>query len=103
MVLVATWAYRAVVLSLAWPSSTWITRTSVLASKRCVAKLCRRCCQTNANSSQFTSKANLLGHEETAPLSESSGTVQLEIGAGREAAFLIEMVEDRGMNRRERL
>jgi Cu(I)/Ag(I) efflux system membrane protein CusA/SilA len=61
------------------------------------------CCQTNANSSQFTSKANLLGHEETAPLSESSGTVQLEIGAGREAAFLIEMVEDRGMNRRERL
>jgi Cu(I)/Ag(I) efflux system membrane protein CusA/SilA len=61
------------------------------------------CCQTNANSSQFTSKANLLGHEETAPLSESSGTVQLEIGAGREAAFLIEMVEDRGMNRHELL
>jgi hypothetical protein len=33
----------------------------------------------------------------------SSVTVQLEIGAGREAAFLIEMVEDRGMNRHELL
>jgi hypothetical protein len=36
--------YRAVVLSLAWPSKTWITRTSVFASNRCVAKLCRRVC-----------------------------------------------------------
>jgi len=35
--------YRAVVSSLACPSRTWITRTSVLHSNRCVAKECRLC------------------------------------------------------------
>ena len=32
------------------------------------------------------------------PLGESGGAVQLEIGSGVEAAFLIEMIEDRGVN-----
>ena len=39
------------------------------------------CCQTNANSSQFSSNRNLLGCKKTAPLGESGGTVQLEGGA----------------------
>src|SRR5258705_500572 len=35
---------RAVVSSLAWPSSTWMTRMSVSCSSRWVAKLCRSVC-----------------------------------------------------------
>ena len=35
---------RAVAVSLAWPRRTWITLTSVFASKRWVAKLCRNVC-----------------------------------------------------------
>ncbi len=38
-----------------------------------------RCCQTNANQSQFSSNLNLLGCAETAPLGESGGAVQFEI------------------------
>ncbi len=34
IVFVATWVYWAVVLSLACPNNTWITRTSVFASSR---------------------------------------------------------------------
>ncbi len=40
------------------------------------------CCQTNANSPQLFSKANMLGHTRAAPLSKRGVTVQPEIGAG---------------------
>jgi hypothetical protein len=32
------------VLSLAWPSSAWMTRISTPSSSKCVAKLCRKVC-----------------------------------------------------------
>src|SRR5712692_6983837 len=44
IVVVATRVSSAVVSSLAWPSSTWMTRMSVSCSSRCVAKLCRSVC-----------------------------------------------------------
>lgn len=34
-----------------------------------------RCCQTEANSSQFAGNGNLLGRQKTAPLCESGGMV----------------------------
>ena len=42
-------------------------------------ELAARCCQTNANQSQFSGNLNLVGCAETAPLGQSSGAVQLEI------------------------
>ena len=39
----------------------------------------RRCCQTNANSSQFPGIGNLLGCADAAPLGKSGGAVELEI------------------------
>jgi hypothetical protein len=38
-----------------------------------------RCCQTNANQSQFFYNLNALGCSEAAPLGQSGGTVQLKI------------------------
>lgn len=38
------------------------------------------------------------GRKETAPLGESSGTVQLEILSAVEGALLIEVVVDRGVD-----
>ena len=39
----------------------------------------QRCCQTNANSSQFPGIGNLLGCADAAPLGKSGGAVELEI------------------------
>ena len=39
----------------------------------------KRCCQTNANSSQFPGIGNLLGCADAAPLGKSGGAVELEI------------------------
>ena len=57
-----------------------------------------RCCQTNAHSSLFALTRPVSGSAELTPLSESSVTVDLEVLPAGEAAFLVEMVEDRGMN-----
>ena len=38
------------------------------------------------------------GRAALTPLSESSGTVDLDVLPAGEAAFLVEMVKDRGMN-----
>ena len=39
-----TWVYPAVVRMEVWQSKAWITRMSVPASSKCVAKLCLRMC-----------------------------------------------------------
>ena len=39
----------------------------------------RRCCQTNANQSHFSSNLNPLGYAKTASLDNSGGAVQLKI------------------------
>ena len=57
-----------------------------------------RCCQTNANSSQFSSNSNKLGCEEAAPLSEGDGAVGLETLPTVKRALLVKMVEDRRVN-----
>ena len=54
------------------------------------------CCQTSANSSQFSSPGNLLGRKEAAPLGESGGAVSLEILSAVEGARLVEC--DRGVD-----
>lgn len=54
----------------------------------------RKWCQTNANSSQFSSDDNLLGRKKATTLGKSSGAVGLEILSALEAALLVEVVED---------
>ncbi len=49
-------------------------------------------CQTNSNQSLQGQRACPLCRAELTPLGESGGSVQLEIGSGVEAAFLVEMV-----------
>ncbi|SDK84467.1 Subtilase family protein [Aliiruegeria lutimaris] len=56
------------------------------------------CWQTNSNQSQQGQDRCPLYRAETAPLSESSGAVLLEVGSGREAALRVEMVENRGVD-----
>jgi hypothetical protein len=58
----------------------------------------RRCCQTNANQSQFSGNLDLLGCTETAPLTKSGGAVQLENWSPVEVALRIEMVVDWGVD-----
>jgi hypothetical protein len=53
-----------------------------------------RCCQTNANSSQFSSDGGPLGGKKATPLRESGGSVCLEILSAVKGALLIEMVVD---------
>ena len=58
-------------------------------------------CQTNSNQTQFVEKhLNLCGTKE-APLGESGGTVQFEVGTGVKVALRVEMVENRGVDRGE--
>ena len=52
----------------------------------------RRCCQTNANSSQFSSDGGPLGGKKATPLCESGGSICLEILSAEEGALLVEMV-----------
>ena len=49
-------------------------------------------CQTNSNQSLQGQRSCPLCRAELTPLGESSGSVQLEIGSGVEAAFLVEMI-----------
>ena len=63
----------------------------------------RRCWQTNANQSPHRRRKASLFRAETAPLVESGGTVLLEDGAGREVAFLVEEIVDRGVDGGEQL
>jgi hypothetical protein len=63
-----------------------------------VSEEARRYCQTNANSSQFSSNRNLLGCAEVTLLGQSGGTVQLEIVSAIERALLVEIIVDGGMN-----
>jgi len=58
-------------------------------------------CQTNANQSPLGERGCPLSRAETAPLSESGGAFGLEEGSAGEAAFLVEMVEDGGVDRGE--
>ena len=54
-------------------------------------------CQTNPHWSLVGQGRRPLFGAKAAPLGESSIAVQFEIGAGVEAAFLVEVVVDRGM------
>ena len=63
-----------------------------------IVEAVKRWCQTNANSSQISSDDSLLGCKKAAPLSENGGAGQLEAGSRGEAAFLVEVVVDRGVN-----
>ena len=57
-----------------------------------------RYCQTNSNLSQFARRRLNLRGTKQSPLGESGGTVQFEVGTGVEVAFLIEMVENSGLD-----
>ncbi len=51
-----------------------------------------RCCQTNANQSQFGTNRFYLGRTKSPPLSECGGSIGLEIVPAVEVALLVEMV-----------
>jgi hypothetical protein len=51
--------------------------------------------QTNANQSQFAPTRRISGCAELTPLSKRGGSVELEIVAAVEVAFVVEMVMDR--------
>lgn len=53
-----------------------------------------RHCQINANRFQSPGEDGFSGRAELAPLGESGGAVLLEIAAGVEMAFLVEVVMD---------
>ena len=57
-----------------------------------------RCCKTNANQSLVWQGYCPLCGAETAPLSESGGTVGLEMISLGKTAFLVEVVEDGGVD-----
>ncbi len=61
------------------------------------------CWQTNANLSPFAQTRRASGRAEAAPLSECGGAGLLEEGPGGEGAFLVEVVEDRGVDGSELL
>ena len=69
-----------------------VSASVAAASTSAVAQERTRCCQTNANSSQFIWLGSMLGSKETAPLGKSGGTVQLEIRSAVKGALLIEMI-----------
>jgi hypothetical protein len=56
-------------------------------------------CQTDAHSSQFVGNGNLSGRQKTAPICERGDAVGLEVLSAGEASLLVEVVEDRGVNR----
>ncbi len=49
-------------------------------------------CQTNSNQSQFTAECLNLRRAKLSPLGKSGGTVELEIVACVEVAFVVEVV-----------
>ena len=61
------------------------------------------CCQTKSNSSLPGQRRCPLCRAETAPLDESSGSLAFEIVPFGEAAILVEVVEDGGMDGNELL
>ena len=60
-------------------------------------------CQTNANSSQCSQAGQLSGRVELPPLGESGGSAGLEVLASGEAAVLVEVVGDGGVDGGEEL
>ena len=62
-----------------------------------------RCWQTNANSSQLGQGTCPLSCAEIAPFGESGDAVLLEDLSAGEAAFLVEVVEDLGVDGRKLL
>lgn len=54
--------------------------------------------QTNSNQSHLGQRTCPLSRAKAAPLGESGGTVQLEVVSGGEAAVLIEVVADEGVD-----
>ncbi len=58
-------------------------------------KFAAGCCQTNANSSQFSQTDPVSGCAKLTPLGERGGAVGLEILSAVETALKVEMVEDR--------
>ena len=57
-----------------------------------------RCCQTNANQSLVGQGYCPLCRAETAPLSESDSAIGFEMISLGKTAFLVEVVEDGGMD-----
>ena len=54
---------------------------------------CRwRCCQTNANQSQFPPMRQISGYAALTPLGKGGGAVQLEVVPAVEVAFVVEVV-----------
>ena len=67
-------------------------RTSSHKDSETVLYAAPRCCQTNANQSQFTAECRNLGGTKQAPLGKGGGTVEFEIVACVESALLFEVV-----------
>ncbi len=68
-----------------------------------LAHLSSGCCQTNANSSQFSSAGNWSGRKKAAPFGKSSGAVLLEILSAVEVTRHVEKVMNSGVYGHERL
>ena len=62
-----------------------------------------RCCQTNANESQFTRAGRVSGGAKLTPLGKGGGSVELEDVPAGEVAFLVEVVVDGGVDSSEDL
>ena len=68
-----------------------------------LAELQAGCCQTNANQSLFRQVRSISVGAERPPLGQSGGTVVLEVLTSGEAAILVEVVRDRGVDGGEEL
>ena len=53
-----------------------------------------RCCQTNANQSQFAPKPRNLDGTKLPPFGKCGGSIELEVVSVGEAAFVVEVVVD---------
>ena len=108
-----TWrAASALILSLSFLSSRvragLFRRVRALSDKFEHAPVCRRrrelirrCCQTNANQSQFTAKRRNPSRTKLAPSGESDGSGEFKIISAVESAFLVEMVMEGGVDNGE--
>ena len=61
------------------------------------------CCQTNSNQSQIAVDCVNLRGTKLLPLGKCCGSVELEVVARVEVTLLVEVIVDRGVNRRELL
>jgi len=75
-----------------------ISRAAGVISKRTGAPVFFWCCQTNANQSQFAEERRISGRAKLTPFGKRGGSVELEDASAGEAAFVVEVVVDGGVN-----